>query len=412
MAELINSITPAGRAQIEQAVSELIACEPEQAIKLAVAGTAEAANFPDSPDKEALLVALTAAANFGAGMKALQHADFATAVQNLDAAEKGFSTVGADEAHSISYAFFCFADGTRNALLLNLDRARELWVKAEQHLKDKGGIQERYRVLLDQFKPDQLYLAAIQLLIQQDFDGGRSIMKDASRAAIEFATRYLTVDDPSYRYLKGLSQYYLAYYNCVESYRDFTACGYDRIIANGDAFVAAAKSAEADLVLDAYPNEVQRRVAVLAVGVSRLQQILVAFAKLMQNVMLANFTREAPELADLRKQIPEAKNILGGLGPPGVPMIRQCEQLMRQVENVERLSRPTAKDFGVFSGFASAVAFVPLLLVTSWIFNQYSWGIPPVTFMWVNVGVAALVGFGAGALKLLPSMMAGGKSSK
>jgi len=56
------------------------------------------------------------------------------------------------------------------------------------------------------------------------------------------------------------------------------------------------------------------------------------------------------------------------------------------------------------------IAFVPLLLATSWVFDHFKWGVPPITFIWLNVAVACVVGFGAGAFKLIPALM-GGKSN-
>jgi hypothetical protein len=400
-----NNVTPAGVTQIEHALEELFSCDdPTQMVNHALAETEKVTQLPDSPDRAALLVALNAATYFGAGLRAITQADFAGATENLRAAYERFS-VGAEQAKSISYALSCFCDGTRNASLLNFDRARELWAEAESYLTQQGGLQDRYRFLLDQFKPDQLYLAGGRLLLQQDFEGGRSLLADAARAASEFADRYLPDDSPVYHQFKGLSQFYSAEYNLAESMRNFAACGYDRIIANEASLIAPSSAAEAALAHISNPNEIQRRIAIMSDGYNRLQRVLIAFAKVMQNVMLANFNREAPELAMLQVQLAEARKIFGGLGPNGVSYVRHCEQLSRQIENVQRLTRPGVKDFGVYSGFVSAIAFVPLLLVTGWVFNHFGWGVPPVTFLWVNVGVAALVGFGAGALTLLPSWM-------
>ncbi|MEA2898408.1 MAG: hypothetical protein QOJ84_4023 [Bradyrhizobium sp.] len=400
--------SPAAMDEIRRTIHELLALsDAGRIVDLAVEMGTKLEQTEDSPDKSAFQLALNGAACFGAGLRAAQQTDFAGAADNLRTAVENFNAVDIVDARSIAYAFLCYVDGTRNALLLNLDRARELWNEAERHLKEEGGLQEKYRFLLEQFKPDQLYISAVGAIARQDYDAARLLLEEASQAASGFADKHLSPEDPGYRFYKGLGQFYAAYYNFADSTRDFMSCGYDRLIDRRIELTQVAKEAKSLLVLESYPNEIRRRVGVLAAAINLLQEILIDFSAIMKDVMLANFSRDTASLLELRLKIAEVRKLVSGLGPPGAAMLGQCELLARQADNVERLTRPTVKDFGLFSGLVAMIAFVPLLIVTSWTFNHFEWGTPPIAFMWLNVGVACLVGFGAGALKLLPAFMGG-----
>jgi hypothetical protein len=399
--------SPAAMEEIRDVIRRLLALnDPAQIIKIALEITA---NLPDSPDRPIYELALKGAASFGAGLRAAQQTDFAGAVDGFRTAVADFHAVDVPDARSIAYAFLCYMDGTSNALLLNLDRARELWDEAERHLKAEGGLQEKYRVLLEQFKPDQFYISAVNAIMRQDFGAARLLMQEASAAANHFADKNLSPEDPNYQFFKGLGQFYTASYNLADSNREFVSCGYDRLIGRRAELMRTAESARALLVKQPYENTLKKNVGTTAAAVHLLQEVLIDFSEIMKDVMLANFSRDAGRLLELRRKIDEASTQVSALGPTGVVLLRQCEQFGRQADNVERLTRPTVKDFGLFSGFVALIAFVPLLLITSWVFSHFEWGVPPITFMWLDVGVACVVGFGAGAFKLLPALM-GGKS--
>jgi hypothetical protein len=133
-----------------------------------------------------------------------------------------------------------------------------------------------------------------------------------------------------------------------------------------------------------------------------LESLLPLYAQLgqvMTNVLRATFKPDVKTLQPLRDRIAKAKEAIAKAGPTGIVLIRYCDGLSRQVDNLQRLAEPSKKDFGAFSGLVAAALFLPLFLAISWGNSLFNVGLGAVPIATTCLTVALIGGFGLGALK-------------
>jgi len=104
-------------------------------------------------------------------------------------------------------------------------------------------------------------------------------------------------------------------------------------------------------------------------------------------------------LEPLKKKIRKASDLFSKAGDEAVVYVRMCDQLYNSVNNLERISKPNKKDFGIFSGLVSCALFLPLFLIISWANWFFKIGLEARTIITSSIVLALIGAFGFGALK-------------
>src|SRR5205807_2584932 len=85
--------------------------------------------------------------------------------------------------------------------------------------------------------------------------------------------------------------------------------------------------------------------------------------------------------------------------PDAGRLLRTARGLEQQLDNLERLARPTKRDFGVFSGLIACAMFAPLLATVAIVNSVFSLDIGGTLIIETCVVLALVAGFGLTAIR-------------
>lgn len=361
---------------------------------------------------ETLKLALQSLWHYFSALKLAQtEGDFAGALHSLKVATEGFKQIGHDELRDLSIGLSTYCTGVVSLQSRNWGKALELLKEAKEYLQQAGEFGSFFQIIIDGMKSEALFLAAGNAISASDYATAGALTNQAALAAEQMARTYFEEGDPPYYLFQGLAWFYKACYTFSLAWNSFNRFEYDKLAAEPDL---AREAVRAYQFLDqiALQHTQARNVSRLSHGYAQLLEYVVELSTLMFRVFGSTFKSDLHTLKSLRQKIRRARDSLYEAGPGAVGMLRFCDQLSNQIDNLEKLAKPNRKDFGVYSGLVSCALFLPLFLAVAWANASFGIKLEPYALITSCLIIALIGGFGFGALKfkslILPSSSAKG----
>ena len=101
----------------------------------------------------------------------------------------------------------------------------------------------------------------------------------------------------------------------------------------------------------------------------------------------------------IKMKVRKAGGLAAEAGPTAMLLVRYCDELSGQIDNLEKVASPGKKDFGAFSGLVACALFLPLFLGVSsanWLLDS---PLSEQALLGPSFVLALIGGFGSGALK-------------
>ena len=324
--------------------------------------------------------------------------DFLEASKLFRSAAEGFGQVGKRELRDLSIGFVVYLEAVTELQKMNIGQAMELFKMIKEYLKNAGKYGRIFEQFVDEIEPDAIFVGAVNALMQLDFANAKALIEKASQAAEKVAHNYYREGEPLYNTFQGFAHFYKTYYTFVKALSDFNQFQYDKLTNKQDLLNEAIL---AHKLLDKGDTEnvTFRNVNYMLKGIIQLLESISDLSRLMRTIFNSTFKPDLKTLMLLKQNIDSASNMIAKAGPQAVPLIRLCNQISNQVNNLERLAKPTKKDFGAFSGVVASALFLPLFLVVSWANSTFEIGLDGKTLIVYCLVLALIGGFGFGALK-------------
>lgn len=389
------TVSPQEETQMTQLVEEVFAsvedAQPIVEKKLQELG----ATGNPSP---ALKTALQSLWNYFEAIRVIRsEGDFARASGLLQSSAEGFNEVGRGELRDLSVGMGVYVTAVVELQAMNIGQGLELLAKVKEYLQSAGQYGGIFEPLIDQMQPDALFLAGVKAAMSLDHANAKILFDEASQAAERVSSKYYEEGQPLYYTFRGLGHFHKAYGTFFRATNEFSRFEYDKIA--GQDLVDDAIQARDLLRKGDTDNAVVRNVLHLSEALIQLLEMLSESSKLMLTVLRSTFKPDLRTLARLRKKVQAARDSVSLAGPQAVGLVRYCDQLVEQIDNLERLAKPSKKDFGIFSGIVACVLFLPLFLVVSWANSIFNTGLEAPTLITTCVILALIGGFGFGAVK-------------
>lgn len=388
------ALTPANLALAHQIIDQVFAVELDDALPTLEKQFSEL----DDAQRAALEPLMQALWNHFKAVEMLRGADFAPASDGFHEAAKTFGALGFDNLRDLAVGMGAYAAAVVMLRQLNVGQALEYFARVKSYLESAGKFSTRFQVLIDHMEPDALVVAGVQALMRLDTANGKILLDKAAQASEKLAQKYYANDRKMTDTFNGLAQFYRAYYVLIQAWNDLTQFAFDKFSTDSD-LSELAKSAGALLNNGDQNNQNVKNTLLLSRGIEAMLNAVQQLGELMQKVFGATFKVDLKVLNGIRKNVVTAQSYFSQAGPDAVTMVRYCDYLSRQVNNLERLARPNKKDFGVFSGVISCALFLPIFLLVSWGKSHFGVELQGANLLWTCVGLALIGGFGFGALK-------------
>jgi hypothetical protein len=178
---------------------------------------------------------------------------------------------------------------------------------------------------------------------------------------------------------------------------------FDRVPALGKA--QTANEAEGHLKKAGSEN------ASLAGFFAEFLDITEDMTKIMQKVLKARYTPQPRKFKNLHERVNQALTKASELeGPAGMDLSGSCRKMGHWLDNLERQSRPSKRDFGIWSGLVACITFVVVFALILTANKLFSLGAGAALTLQTSVGLGLVAGFGLGAVKF--RSLFGGTNSK
>jgi tetratricopeptide (TPR) repeat protein len=391
-------LTPASAEEAGRIIDGVFAVEPDQSL-LQIEGFFQNSLPQMPPERRSELQPLLEALwSYFKGIELLRQGNFSETSGNFQEASKVFDHLGFYDLRDLSVGMGAYVTAVVMLQQLNVGQAMEYFAKVKSYLENAGKFRSRFQSMIDHMEPEALVTSGVQALMTLDLVNGKILLDKAAMASEKVAQKYYANDVQMANTFNGLAQYYRAIYVMVESLTQFNQFAFDRFQEKTN-LTATAKSA-CDLLRKAdLGNQNLKNVLTMAQGVEEMLESIQELAALMQKVFGAAFKTDLKALQNIRLNYEKARDHFSQAGPAAVALVRYCDQLSTQVNNLERLARPKKKDFGIFSGVISCVLFLPIFLLASWAKDRFGIELSGDSLLWTCVGLALIGGFGFGALK-------------
>jgi len=327
-----------------------------------------------------------------------KNVDWVNAHELLLSAADGFNSIGIRELFDLCIGIGSYSEAIIEIQKSNIGKALELLSDVKKYLDNAGQFGSKFRPLIDHIEPDALYLAGVKALMELDFGNGKILIEQASQSAERVALEYYEEGTPLYNTFQGLARFHRAYYTYNRAYNDFNLYDFDSIIAKKglaeDAIQARELLSRGDL-----QNELIRNTVNTSNALVDLLMAIHELAQLMNNIFQSTLKLETSALISVKQRIATASDSAAKSGSQAVIFVRACNLLSDRVKNIERLAKPTKKDFGTLSGLVASATFLPLFLIVSWSNTTFSTGLNATTLITSCIILALIAGFGFGALR-------------
>ncbi len=324
--------------------------------------------------------------------------NFVEARNLLESAARGLNHIGLDELRDLSIGMGVYSEAVCELQRMNLGEALELLAKVKGYLRSAGEFGSRFEPVVDHMEPDALFLSGLNALMALDFDTAKTLIDKASQAAEQVARDYYPEGDPLHWSFQGMARFHKAWYTFARARNDFSQFLYEKLAAEEDL---AREAVEARDLLDKgdLENVLVRNMRHISVAFIHLLEVTQELAALMLDVLRSTFKPDMQTLRLLRQKVRAASDSASRAGPQAVTLVKSCNQLSNQINNLERLAKPRKRDFGALSGLVASALFLPLFLVVSWANSVFDVDLEGSTLITTCLVLALIGGFGFGAVK-------------
>jgi len=350
-------------------------------------------------DFEPQRIALESLWNFFDALRLVRcKGDFVKAREELECSEQGFNRIGQTELRDLSIGIGVYVEAITEVQSQNIGRALKLLREVKEYLQAAGKFSSKFKSLVDFMEPDTLFFAGVEALGTLDFADAKAYIEQASRSAEEVAIKYFKEGEPLYCSYQGCAHAYKALYTLHVALNEFSQFEYDKLAAEQDLTRDAVEAQELLYKGDTENVQVKNLIPLLNT-IIQLLEVTRELAKMMQRVFSSTFKPDLGTFMALKQKVHLASESASEAGLQGAVVIRFCNQISDQVNNLERLAKPSKKDFGKFSGLVACGLFLPLFLIVSLVNFKFSMNLGQQTLVIISLVPALIGGFGFGALK-------------
>jgi hypothetical protein len=320
------------------------------------------------------------------------------ALTRLESAAREFDQLSQAELRDLSIGMCAYCQAVVEIQHKNIGRAMELFAKQKEYLRNAGKFSNKFEELIAHSEPEAMFVSAVNALMAYDWATGRTLVERAAKAAEDAAQKYHEKGDKAYNTMQGMACYFRAYYVFLRASADFSLLDYHTITGKQDL---AREARQAKALLDAgnLGNDGIKKVDSLSTTLINLLEAISQLARIMQSIFSATFKPDLIVLSEIRGKIRSAGDSAAEAGEDAVAMVRHCEQLGTQVDNLEKLAKPNKKDFGILSGLVACAGFAVLFLITSWANSAFELGVDASKLLYACTSLGLVGGFGYGAVR-------------
>jgi hypothetical protein len=354
--------------------------------------------------EQALGVFLIAFWSLTDGVRVVQSdGDYETGLARFRSALQGFEQLAMAPQRHLAQALSKYAEAVLAIRARNFAQTQVLMRECELGIQQAGPFGAQLQPLLDFMKPEQFFAGVPAALMNGDFDGARVLAVQAAEAWRRVERDYCEPGSIDAARQAGMADFALAYVDNADAQRALDRFDLDALsalAAHGHAQRAAAQLAR---VVGDKQIQLAHQLSLAYAAQMELMQGLGARLGLSLRAALK------PDVqGDLRTLARRAQAHAAAAGPDALGVLRNLEQLMQRIDNLERLARPRRSDFGLYAGLISAALFLPLFGVAAWVRKQYGLDIGGAQLFSSMLGLALIGGFGYGALRFRHFLFGGG----
>jgi hypothetical protein len=273
------------------------------------------------------------------GIDYLRTGAFAEARDQLKEGVEGFDKIGETEMRDVGIGFAMYSEVALDVRKGNLARAQEQLATVREYLRKAGKFAQAFEGMIDHMTPDHFVMQAVNALSNKDFGMAKALIEQAAAASERVARKYYKDDTSEYSTFMGLARYYKAFYQIHRALTSFFELNYDGL-ANEIDLTRDAIAAR-DLLSKSDPNlPLVRNAFYVSEGIIEVLELIKELAPTMQKIFNSTFKPDPGIYESLRQRIRKATDSFGQTGESAATLIRFCEQLSNEVNNIERLAKP------------------------------------------------------------------------
>jgi len=339
-----------------------------------------------------------------------EEGDFLRAVELGNAAIIGFEKLNFDELESTARAITAYAYAITELKKLNISRYLELHKEIEDYLKKAGQFGLKLNPMIDHMKPEAEFIGGVQALQLGDLSTAKVLISQAAEGSERLANKYYDQGSSPHSTFCGVGKAYSALLKFHVIQQDLINLELDSISCEHDVSLIA-REAETLLSQGDLKNVTVRATYQLSRALAEILEVLQMLHSILYRCLNSTFKPDSKDFSELRYKTRLAIEYLSGAGQSAAPFIRSCDQLLIRIKNLQRLSKPSKKDFGIFSGLISCALFIPLFIIASYINYVFGMGVDTKILFLTMIGLSLIGGFGFGAIRFKGFIFSGAKGS-
>src|ERR1019366_1132003 len=404
-AKLVNTssapLSPEDAALVTTTVHSIFV-EAESGTELQlVQGLLAKADDQGVPQGALLRSVLQSSWNFFEAFEVMKSGDYLRAGSLFTTAEAGFDQLSQTVARDPSVGMRVYCEAVIQLQQKNIGQALKLLQQVRQYLQEVGKYTHKIDQLVDLLEPETYFLLGVNAAMEVDYAQATVAINRASQTVEKFADKYFSPESAGCKYYKGLGRFYQAYYTLLSTYNNCNnQFQFGRIAARGSDLTSDAKQAKQLLSDSKIDNAVAKGLIALADAIIPMLEVIGALSATMLTIFDSTFKPNLKAQDDLRKKIQDAVDAAARTGDQGATLVRFCEQIRNQIDNLEALAKPKKKDFGIFSGLVSCALFLPIFLCISWSKSAFQLDLGGTQVLMYSLFLALVGGFGFGGIKL------------
>jgi hypothetical protein len=355
----------------------------------------ELSNHAPGEELDIRNLTLQAKRRFARGMIEAAEKNFNDACLDLRFAAYGFALLDRSPERDLAIVECIYNEGYRAVRNNNIGKAFEQFNKARKYVDSNRGVIMASRVgitvedLLDAMDFDSTVLQAGVTYQRGAPDEAGLLYSRASVLAQAIAERQQS--GRLQEFWLGNAKLISAAGAFVTSMNALALYAFDRVPV-GKAQIAN----EAEVHLKKADGEN----ASLAGFLSQFLGIAEGMAAIMKKVLSARYTPQPKRFKDLHQRVSEARARASELDKSvGLDLSRSCGMMDTWLDNLEHQSRPSKRDFGIYSGLVACVVFAVVLALILAANKLFSLGASGALVLQTSVGLGLVAGFGLGAVK-------------